>query len=160
MRVTVHPLPGTARPYLVPLDHWGNRAAEAVLGTGQEGVPVPSTGADSGHLLSVAFPAPGGCAALVARWHAALPPPDSAALLADAAHSLRLALEREAAWSAFQETTALRRSWELQRGFLSRLSHELRTPLTAIKGYASSLLQPDVTWDAASQHRFLATIAT
>ena len=46
---------------------------------------------------------------------------------------------------ARQETMALRRSQELQRGFLSRLSHELRTPLTAIQGYASSLLQPDVT---------------
>jgi signal transduction histidine kinase len=53
----------------------------------------------------------------------------------------------------------LRRSQELQRGFLSRLSHELRTPLTAIRGYASSLLQPDVTWDTESQHRFIARIA-
>jgi acetylornithine deacetylase/succinyl-diaminopimelate desuccinylase-like protein len=31
VRVTVRPLPGTARPYLIPVDHWGNRAAEAVL---------------------------------------------------------------------------------------------------------------------------------
>jgi signal transduction histidine kinase len=38
------------------------------------------------------------------------------------------------------------------------LSHELRTPLTAIQGYASSLNQPDVTWDEAAQHRFLALI--
>ena len=41
-------------------------------------------------------------------------------------------------------------SQELQRDFLSRLSHELRTPLTAITGYASSLMQPDVTWDGES----------
>jgi signal transduction histidine kinase len=53
----------------------------------------------------------------------------------------------------------LRRSRELQRDLLSRLSHELRTPLTAIRGYASSLMQPDVTWDADSQHRFLDRIA-
>lgn len=31
VRATVRPLPGTARPYLIPVDHWGNRAAEAVL---------------------------------------------------------------------------------------------------------------------------------
>jgi acetylornithine deacetylase/succinyl-diaminopimelate desuccinylase-like protein len=31
VRVTVRPLPGAAKPYLIPLDHWGNRAAEAVL---------------------------------------------------------------------------------------------------------------------------------
>ena len=39
--------------------------------------------------------------------------------------------------------------------FLSRLSHELRTPLTAIRGYASSLLASDVTWDDQSKPRFL-----
>jgi signal transduction histidine kinase len=77
----------------------------------------------------------------------------------DAANSLRLALEREEAGHAHQEAAALRRSQELQRGFLSRLSHELRTPLTAIRGYASSLLQPDVTWDGDSQQRFLDRIA-
>ena len=31
VRVTVRPLPGAARPYLVPVDHWGNQAAAAVL---------------------------------------------------------------------------------------------------------------------------------
>ncbi len=139
-------------------------AAEAALAAvQQDGAAVPSAtvvrdAAQDGHLLAVAFPAPGGRSALVARW-GGLPPPDATALLEDAAHSLRLALEREAAWSAMQETAALRRSRELQRGFLSRLSHELRTPLTAIKGYASSLLQPDVNWDAESQHRFLTRIA-
>jgi nitrogen-specific signal transduction histidine kinase len=77
----------------------------------------------------------------------------------DAAHSLRLALEREAAALAHEEAATLRRSQELQRSFLSRLSHELRTPLTAIRGYATSLLQTDVTWDAASQDRFLGRIS-
>jgi signal transduction histidine kinase len=48
----------------------------------------------------------------------------------------------------------------LQRDFLSRLNHELRTPLTAIQGYASTLRQPDVTWDVTSQQRFLDTIAS
>lgn len=77
----------------------------------------------------------------------------------DAAHSLRLALEREEALRAHQEAAALRRSGELQQEFLSRLSHELRTPLTAIRGYASSLMQPDVTWDSESQQRFLSRMA-
>jgi acetylornithine deacetylase/succinyl-diaminopimelate desuccinylase-like protein len=31
VQVTVRPLPGTAKPYLVSADHWGNRAAEEVL---------------------------------------------------------------------------------------------------------------------------------
>jgi signal transduction histidine kinase len=87
------------------------------------------------------------------------PTKEETALMEDAANSLRLALEREEAGHAHQEAAALRRSRELQRGFLSRLSHELRTPLTAIRGYASSLMQPDVTWDGDSQQRFLERIA-
>ena len=113
-----------------------------------------------GRLLTVPFAAPGGAAALVACWRSGPQPADAAALVEDAARSLQLALEREEAWVAHQEALTLRRSQELQRGFLSRLSHELRTPLTAIRGYASSLLQPDVTWDGESQHRFLRRIAT
>ena len=130
--------------------------------------------------LVVTFAAPGGPTALIAGWHGTVrwrdregwrggvrgrnsassrTAADATALVEDAAHSLRLALEREEAGLAHQEAAALRRSQELQRGFLSRLSHELRTPLTAIRGYASSLLQPDVTWDGESQQRFLARIA-
>jgi signal transduction histidine kinase/ABC-type multidrug transport system ATPase subunit len=108
---------------------------------------------------AVAFVAVGGPTVLVASWRRVPPTTEETALLEDAAHSLRLALEREEAGHAHQEATALRRSRELQRGFLSRLSHELRTPLTAIRGYASSLMQPDVTWDGDSQQRFLGRIA-
>jgi signal transduction histidine kinase len=111
-----------------------------------------------GQFLAVTFNAPAGPTALLAGWPDGQPAADATALMEDAAHSLRLALEREEAGLAHQEAAALRRSQELQRGFLSRLSHELRTPLTAIRGYASSLLQPDVTWDPGSQERFLQRI--
>ncbi|MFY9931219.1 MAG: ATP-binding protein, partial [Streptosporangiaceae bacterium] len=107
----------------------------------------------------VAFMAAGGPTVLIASWRRVPPTKEETALMEDAANSLRLALEREEAGHAHQEATALRRSRELQRGFLSRLSHELRTPLTAIRGYASSLMQPDVTWDGDSQQRFLDRIA-
>jgi len=107
----------------------------------------------------VAFLAAGGPTMLLASWRRVPPTKEETALLEDAAHSLRLALEREEAGHAHQEAAALRRSRALQRGFLSRMSHELRTPLTAIRGYASSLMQPDVTWDRESQQRFLDRIA-
>jgi signal transduction histidine kinase len=103
--------------------------------------------------------AAGGPTVLIASWRRVPPTKEETALMEDAANSLRLALEREEAGHAHQEATALRRSRELQRGFLSRLSHELRTPLTAIRGYASSLMQSDVTWDGDSQERFLNRIA-
>jgi signal transduction histidine kinase len=104
--------------------------------------------------------APAGGPALLTAWWSAPPAAgtDALAVLDDAARSLRLALEREALLGAHQEADALRRVTGLQRGFLSRLSHELRTPLTAIHGYASTLRQPDVTWDRESERRFLDSI--
>ena len=113
------------------------------------------------------FPAPEGRGALVVRWDtnpAAFSPAagvdvaDRRAVIDDAASSIRLALEREESERAQRETMALRSSQALQRQFLSWLSHELRTPLTAICGYASSLMAPDVDWDAESQRRFLERI--
>ncbi|HEY6798684.1 MAG TPA: ATP-binding cassette domain-containing protein [Kineosporiaceae bacterium] len=80
-------------------------------------------------------------------------------LLENAAGSLRLAVERENARGAQADAEASRRTGIVQRDFVQRLSHELRTPLTAIRGYASTLLQTDVDWDAGSQRRFLTAIA-
>ena len=134
--VTGQPCPGTLR-----------------TGGGQ---PAHGTG---GRYLSVTFAVPDGRVVLLAGWRDGTRPDDATDLLEDAANSLRLALERERALLAQQETMALRQSRELQRTFLRRLSHELRTPLTAITGYATSLLQQDVTWDADSQQRFLSRIA-
>jgi signal transduction histidine kinase len=135
-------------------------AAAGALGLARrDDVAVHRGGPDGRRRLAVTFAAPGCGAAVVAEWPDGALPADAKALLEDAAHSLRLALEREEAWVAHQEALTLRRSQELQRGFLSKLSHELRTPLTAIRGYATSLLQTDVTWDVQSQQRFLARIA-
>jgi signal transduction histidine kinase len=89
-----------------------------------------------------------------------VPTSEADALLAAAARSLRLAFEREQVERTRKEAAALRRSRDLQREFLGRLSHELRTPLTAIHGFADTLMQGDVTWDAAAQHSFLERIAT
>jgi PAS domain S-box-containing protein len=45
---------------------------------------------------------------------------------------------------------------ELKLRFLAMISHELRTPLTSIKGFASTLLAPDVEWQPESQREFVA----
>ena len=134
-------------------------AETALASTLLDGVARQLQSSRRQRVRAVAFVAAGGPTVLLASWRRVPPTEEETALLEDAAHSLRLALEREEAGHAHQEATALRRSRELQRGFLSRLSHELRTPLTAIRGYASSLLQPDVTWDRESQQRFLDRIA-
>ena len=126
-----------------------------------DGTPRQLTSGQGRRVRLVPFTAGNGPAVLAASWNqpSAKPAQEEIALMEDAAHSLRLALDREEAGLAHQEATALRRSGELQREFLSRLSHELRTPLTAIRGYASSLMQTDVTWDRNSQDRFLDRIA-
>jgi ABC-type multidrug transport system ATPase subunit/signal transduction histidine kinase len=133
---------------------------DGVAVIGRASLGTLRTGGDTakGRHLSVTFGTPDGRAVLLAGWRDG-PRPDATDLLEDAANSLRLALERERALIAQQEAMALRQSRELQRSFLRRLSHELRTPLTAITGYATSLLQQDVTWDADSQQRFLSRIA-
>jgi signal transduction histidine kinase/ABC-type multidrug transport system ATPase subunit len=147
-------------------------AARTALATdGPDGVArggekrgAAGTDGSDGRYRWVTFTVPGGSGpegrtVLLAAWANGRYLDDATDLLEDAAHSLRLALERERALAAHQEAMALRQSRELQHAFLRRLSHELRTPLTAITGYATTLLQQDVTWDADSEQRFLSRIA-
>ena len=50
------------------------------------------------------------------------------------------------------------RANEIKTRFLAMISHELRTPLTSIKGFTTTLLAEDVTWDAEEQRDFIQTI--
>lgn len=52
----------------------------------------------------------------------------------------------------------LKRQMQLQEDFVSTISHELRTPLGFIKGYSTSLLREDTSWDEATQKEFLTII--
>ncbi|HET9095000.1 MAG TPA: ATP-binding cassette domain-containing protein [Solirubrobacteraceae bacterium] len=114
---------------------------------------------DGRWLVPVAGSGGPGALITIRREGAEAPSRDEEDLLGLYAGYAAAAIERQDAEQARTEAAALRRSRELQRQFLSRLSHELRTPLTAIRGYASSLLAPDIVWDADSQQRFLETIA-
>jgi signal transduction histidine kinase len=110
-------------------------------------------------LVPVAGPGGTGAMITIARDGSDRPNRDELDLLGLYAGYAAAAIERQEAEAAQREAAALRRSRELQRQFLSRLSHELRTPLTAIRGYASSLLAPDIVWDHESEQRFLERIA-
>jgi signal transduction histidine kinase len=44
---------------------------------------------------------------------------------------------------------------QLQDEFVAMVSHELKTPLGFIKGYTTTLLRQDTTWDPATQLEFL-----
>ncbi len=123
----------------------------------------PAAPADSPARTCYAVPVVGSAEVLgvvtVFRADPGTPPRDELDLVGLYAGYLAGVLERQEADSARQEASALRRSHDLQRQFLSRLSHELRTPLTAIRGYASGLAAPDVVWDAESKGRFVARIS-
>ncbi len=59
----------------------------------------------------------------------------------------------------WQDITRDKELDRMKSALISTVSHELRTPLAAIKGYASTLLAEDVTWDALAQREFLQTIS-
>lgn len=159
-------------------------AAAAVLFSGRDDGPASDDGPANGHgpavdhepgasagadiparlvapgLAAGSLRLPGQRGALVAWWRPGKTvTEDALELLDDASRSLALAMERESLETARREAAALRRSQSIQRDMLSSLSHELRTPLTAIHGYASTLCQPDLTWNPEATRRFLGSIA-
>ena len=64
-------------------------------------------------------------------------------------------IERRDLQEARAELDSVQRQMRLQDDFVSTISHELRTPLGFIKGYSTSLLRQDTTWDEETTHEFL-----
>lgn len=56
------------------------------------------------------------------------------------------------------ELQAQQRLAQLQDDFVAMVSHELKTPLGFIKGYTTTLLRKDTTWDSETQQEFLSII--
>ena len=80
-------------------------------------------------------------------------------VIASLAAELLSALFERARWSEMREDLQdLKRQMQLQEDFVSTISHELRTPLGFIKGYSTSLLRQDTSWDAETQREFLSII--
>lgn len=57
-----------------------------------------------------------------------------------------------------EQLSALQQKVQLQDDFVATISHELRTPLGFIKGYSTTLLRPDTTWDEETKQEFLTII--
>ena len=74
------------------------------------------------------------------------------------AELLSVLLERRAWRKVTNELRDLKQQLQLQEDFVSTISHELRTPLGFIKGYSTSLLREDTSWDAEIQKEFLTII--
>jgi two-component system phosphate regulon sensor histidine kinase PhoR len=67
-------------------------------------------------------------------------------LMQDGRHLLATAqpLPTGGAVMVFLDVSALRRLEDVRRDFVANASHELKTPLTAIRGYAETLLDPEL----------------
>jgi signal transduction histidine kinase len=67
-------------------------------------------------------------------------------------------IEHKKLQEARAELDSVQRQMRLQDDFVSTISHELRTPLGFIKGYSTSLLRQDTSWDEITQREFLTII--
>jgi len=74
------------------------------------------------------------------------------------ADDIAIAFERAQLTKEAEEARALYEADRLRSEFISSVSHELRTPLTLIKGYSTSLLRQDTSWDEETQQEFLQII--
>ena len=75
-----------------------------------------------------------------------------------AGEMLSMLFERATSAELQHELEDLKRQMQLQEDFVSTISHELRTPLGFIKGYSTSLLREDTSWDEETQKEFLTII--
>ena len=109
------------------------------------GLPVLVAGRTEGALMFVRFGGPEFTEThrLLAEW------------LADTVGSL---LDSRGLIAARAELELAQKQMRLQDDFVSSISHDLRTPLGFIKGYTTSLLRQDTTWDAGTQREFLTII--
>jgi PAS domain S-box-containing protein len=57
-----------------------------------------------------------------------------------------------------RDITQRKKMERLRTLFLSHVSHELRTPLATLKGFASTMLALDVTWNEEERRDFLQTM--
>ncbi len=84
---------------------------------------------------------------------------DERQLLLTISHEISTAVDNAKLLEAASKAKAAEEADQLRAAFLASVSHEIRTPLTEIKGFATSLIQPDVQWDEATQKDFLRGIS-
>ena len=71
---------------------------------------------------------------------------------------ISILVERQHLDQEFELLRGQRQQVQTREDFISSISHELRTPLGGIKGYTTTLLRDDITWDKATEQEFLQII--
>ena len=144
---------------------WGEGIAGHVLAKNQILIETPETREDSPrlelpHLLGLPLQIGGrlGGAMVFVRFAGPLYTEEHIRLASLISLWTASMLERNALKNARSELESVQRQMRLQDDFVSTISHELRTPLGFIKGYSTSLLRQDTTWDENTQREFLTII--
>ncbi|NTU74810.1 MAG: GAF domain-containing sensor histidine kinase [Anaerolineaceae bacterium] len=84
--------------------------------------------------------------------------PEDVQLAEYISHHITVLAERKQFLHTHQKLEAQTQAYELQDNFISTISHELRSPLGFIKGYTTTLLRPDTSWDENTRSEFLRII--
>jgi K+-sensing histidine kinase KdpD len=84
--------------------------------------------------------------------------PEAIRLAEFVAQQIALLVERQNLQVAYQALEQQNAESRLQEDFISTITHELRTPLGFIKGYTTTLLRADTSWDKETQQEFLRII--
>jgi signal transduction histidine kinase len=143
---------------------WGEEIANQVISTGKvtESTPSKKRSTDRTtmpHLLGMPLILPNRRGALVfVRFGGPKFTPDQMPLATLAATHTVSALEQNILKESLTQLEHARHRAQLQDDFIATISHELHSPLGFIKGYTTSLLRSDTTWDTATQQEFLAII--
>jgi len=145
---------------------WGEDIANKVLGKKQLLIQEPETISESGdrlqqaYLLGLPLHADGTLngALVFVRFGGPAYVDEHITVAMIGAELLSVLFERRAWRKMNEQLTELKQQIQLQEDFVSTISHELRTPLGFIKGYSTSLLREDTSWDTETQKEFLTII--
>jgi signal transduction histidine kinase len=143
---------------------WGDEIANQVISTckATESVPTDQSSPDriaKPRFLGLPLFLPGRRGALVfVRFGGPEFANEEMPLATLAAIQTARALEKNILQESMTQLEHARHRAQLQDDFIATISHELHTPLGFIKGYTTSLLRSDTTWDTVTQQEFLAII--
>jgi len=145
---------------------WGETFASQVLAHGKLLLRDPEAGASpddrlsQAYLLGIPLRNDGliGGALVFVRFGGPAYEQEHSMMATLAAELLSVMFERTIWKKTHKELRDLKMQMQLQEDFVSTISHELRTPLGFIKGYSTSLLRKDTSWDAETTQEFLTII--
>jgi len=145
---------------------WGETFASQVLAHGRLLLRDPEAGASpddrlsQAYLLGIPLRNNGliGGALVFVRFGGPAYEQEHRMMAALAAELLSVMFERTTWKKTHKELRDLKMQMQLQEDFVSTISHELRTPLGFIKGYSTSLLRKDTSWDIETTQEFLTII--